>query len=202
MRSISLLELQVSLAEVIMRVARSNERVQITVDGFPAALLWPIKVAEGYSETVELLSDRSLLQRIDEGERAIQIGDFVTQWETSVLERTSPRSGNSRDSRAQASSDSTSGPQAVSQEGERSLRWHLLIGGPAMKALDALKPEIRSVVAAYLNNEIVENPESAGVELSGALDRRWSARVEEYRIIYRLDIIQRAVRIIDVHPVV
>ena len=71
-----------------------------------------------------------------------------------------------------------------------------------MKALNALRPEVRAIIDSYLVHEIVENPESAGVELSGALDRRWSARVGDYRIIYRLDTIQRAVRIIDVHPVV
>ncbi|MCL6095435.1 MAG: hypothetical protein M1519_06350 [Actinobacteria bacterium] len=198
MRSISLLELQVSLAEVIMKVSRSNERVQVTVDGFPAALLWPIKVAEGYSETVELLSDRSLLQRIDEGERAIQNGDFVTQWETATPDHPSAGAGYPSGRRSQVSQ----GSQGASREEKGSLRWHLLIGGPAMKALNALRPEVRAIIDSYLVHEIVENPESAGVELSGALDRRWSARVGDYRIIYRLDTIQRAVRIIDVHPVV
>ena len=65
------------LSEIVDRVEGQHERVVVTRNGHPAAVLISPDDLEGLEETLAVLSDQTLMRRISEGEAAAKAGDVV-----------------------------------------------------------------------------------------------------------------------------
>jgi antitoxin YefM len=65
-------------SELIGRVAREQDRVTVTRNGIPVAVLISPEDLESLEETLEVMSDPELVAQMREGEAAIESGDFVT----------------------------------------------------------------------------------------------------------------------------
>ena len=66
------------LSELVDRVQSEDERIVVTRRGRPAAVLISTEDLESLEETLAVLSDRELMRRIREGERAAERGDVFT----------------------------------------------------------------------------------------------------------------------------
>jgi prevent-host-death family protein len=62
-------------SEIVDRVARQQDRVVVTRNGKPAAVLVSPDDLESLEETLAIMSDRSLMAQIRESEKAIQRGE-------------------------------------------------------------------------------------------------------------------------------
>lgn len=65
------------LSEFVDRVQREHDRVMITKNGRPAAVLISAADLEELEETLAVLSDRKAVRELAEAERAIADGDVV-----------------------------------------------------------------------------------------------------------------------------
>ncbi len=77
------------LSEFVESAQRTHERIVITKNGRPAALLISVEDYEGLLETLDLLSDPDALRRLRESEKAVEAGDVVplAQVQADVEER-------------------------------------------------------------------------------------------------------------------
>lgn len=66
------------LSEITDRVEGEHERVVVTRNGRPAAVLISPDDLEGLEETLAVLSDPELMSRIREGEVAVKRGDSAS----------------------------------------------------------------------------------------------------------------------------
>jgi antitoxin YefM len=66
------------LSEIADRIEDEHDRVVVTRNGRPAAVLISTEDLESLEETLAVLSDPDLMKRIREGEAAIADGDAVT----------------------------------------------------------------------------------------------------------------------------
>jgi prevent-host-death family protein len=66
------------LSELVDRVEGEHDRVVVTRNGRPAAVLISHEDLEGLEETLAVLSDPDLMRRIREGEAAADEGDAVS----------------------------------------------------------------------------------------------------------------------------
>ncbi len=64
-------------SEFVDRVHREHDRVTITRNGRPAAVLISTADLEALEETLEILADRKAVTELREAERAIAAGDAV-----------------------------------------------------------------------------------------------------------------------------
>ena len=71
----SLATVKARFSEIVDRVARQQERIIVTRNGEPAAVLVSPDDLESLEETLAILSDRSLMAQIRESEKAIQRGE-------------------------------------------------------------------------------------------------------------------------------
>jgi antitoxin YefM len=65
------------LSEIIDRISRQQDRVIVTRNGRPAAVLLSPDDLESLEETLAVLSDPQLLRQLKEGQRAASRGDVV-----------------------------------------------------------------------------------------------------------------------------
>ena len=65
------------LSEFVERVQREHERVTITKNGTPAAVLISADDLESLEETLAVLSDRKAVRELAEAEAAVAAGDVV-----------------------------------------------------------------------------------------------------------------------------
>jgi prevent-host-death family protein len=65
------------LSEFVDRVQREHERVTITRNGRPAAVLISPDDLQALEETLEILGDRKAVQALHEAELAVAAGDVV-----------------------------------------------------------------------------------------------------------------------------
>lgn len=65
------------LSSVVERVEATHERVIITRNGRPAAVLVSPVDLESLEETLDVLSDPATMQRLREGEAAVAAGEVV-----------------------------------------------------------------------------------------------------------------------------
>lgn len=66
------------LSELVDRVEGEHDRVVVTRNGKPAAVLISHEDLEDLEETLAVLSDPKLVARIEEGEAAATAGDVVS----------------------------------------------------------------------------------------------------------------------------
>ncbi len=73
----SLDTVQDRFSEFVDRVSTHRERVVITHDGLPAAVLINPEVLESLEETLAVLSDPDAMADIEEARRALREGDVI-----------------------------------------------------------------------------------------------------------------------------
>ena len=73
--TLPLSDVKAHLSELVDRVDGQQDRVTITRNGRPAAVLLSPDDLESLEETLEIMSDRSLMERIAEGREAARRGD-------------------------------------------------------------------------------------------------------------------------------
>ena len=66
------------LSEIVDRVLREQERVVITRNGKPAAVLVSPDDLEGLEETLAIMSDPGLMQSLRESDEAVPRGEVFT----------------------------------------------------------------------------------------------------------------------------
>jgi prevent-host-death family protein len=79
METLPVSEARSTLKTLVDRVAGTHERVTLTRNGRPAAVLISPDDLEGREETLEILSDPDLMRQIAEGEVAVASGDVVDE---------------------------------------------------------------------------------------------------------------------------
>ena len=75
---LSLATVKARFSELVDRVAREQDRIVVTRNGQPVAVLISPDDLEGLEETLAVLSDPDLLARVREGEAAADRGDVVS----------------------------------------------------------------------------------------------------------------------------
>ncbi len=65
-------------SEMVDRVEHTHDRIVVTRNGRPAAVLISLGELESLEDTLELLSDPEAMQQLDDSRRAYTAGDFVT----------------------------------------------------------------------------------------------------------------------------
>lgn len=66
------------LSELVDRVEGQHDRVVVTRNGRPAAVLISPDDLESLEETLAILSDRAMLEKVREGDAAIATGDSIS----------------------------------------------------------------------------------------------------------------------------
>jgi antitoxin YefM len=77
METLPLAAVKAKLSEVVDRVQREQDRVTITRNGRPVAMIVAIDDIEGLEETLEILSDKRLMRKIRAGIAAAEKGDTI-----------------------------------------------------------------------------------------------------------------------------
>ncbi len=75
--TLSLSAVKARLSELVDRVESEDDRIVVTRNGRPAAVLVSPDDLESLEETLAVLSDRELMRRIRQGETAAERGDVV-----------------------------------------------------------------------------------------------------------------------------
>jgi antitoxin YefM len=77
METLPLATVKAKLSEVVDRVEREQDRVTITRNGRPVAMIVGMDDIEGLEETLEILSDKRLMRKIRAGRAAVEKGDTI-----------------------------------------------------------------------------------------------------------------------------
>jgi prevent-host-death family protein len=77
METMSLAAAKARFSELVDRVARQHDRVVVTRNGQPAAVLISPEDLDSLEETLAVMSDPELAERIRAGEQAAQRGEVV-----------------------------------------------------------------------------------------------------------------------------
>jgi prevent-host-death family protein len=88
--TLSLSAVKARLSELVDRVESEDDRIVVTRNGRPAAVLVSPDDLESLEETLAVLSDRELMRRIRQGETAAERGDVVP---LDQLQHRNPRGG-------------------------------------------------------------------------------------------------------------
>jgi prevent-host-death family protein len=75
--TLSLSEIKARLSEVVDQIEREHDRVVLTRNGVPAAVLVSPADLQALEDTLDLLSDRSALAEIETARREVAAGDVV-----------------------------------------------------------------------------------------------------------------------------
>jgi len=79
METVPLSDVRSRMSSVVERVETTHERVTITRNGRPVAVLINPADLEALEETLDVLSDPTAMQRLREGEAAVAAGDVVDE---------------------------------------------------------------------------------------------------------------------------
>ena len=82
---LSLPEVKAKLSEVVDEIVTTHERVTVTRNGRPVAVVLSTADLEAIEETIAILSDPTAVQAIELGRAAIADGDVATQEEIEAL---------------------------------------------------------------------------------------------------------------------
>lgn len=82
--TLPLAEIKKRLSEIIDRVQQCHERVVLTRNGRPAAVILSPEDLESLEETLEILSDPGAVEEIRQSRAAIEAGEFLTADELRV----------------------------------------------------------------------------------------------------------------------
>ena len=84
-RTLPLSEVKAKLSEVVDEVVTTQERVTVTRNGRPVAVVLSTDDLEAIEETLAILSDPAAMREIQHGRAAIANGDVVTKDEIETL---------------------------------------------------------------------------------------------------------------------
>jgi antitoxin YefM len=90
-RTLPLSEVKARLSQVVDEVVTTQERVTVTRNGRPVAVVLSTDDLEAIEETLAILSDPAAMREIQQGRAAIASGDTLTKDEIEAL-RTQLRS--------------------------------------------------------------------------------------------------------------
>lgn len=72
-------EVKAKLSEVVDEIVTTHERVTVTRNGRPVAVLVSIDDLEAIEETVAILSDPAAVRSIEQGRAAVEAGDVISK---------------------------------------------------------------------------------------------------------------------------
>ncbi len=78
-RTLPLSEVKAKLSEVVDEIATTQERVTVTRNGRPVAVLLSTDDLEAIEETLAILSDPAAMRQIEQGRAAIADGDVANR---------------------------------------------------------------------------------------------------------------------------
>lgn len=84
-RVLPLSRVKATLSEVIDEIVKTHERVTVTRNGRPVAVLVSTDDLEAIEETVAILSDPAAMREIEAGRAAIDAGDVVSKEQAQAL---------------------------------------------------------------------------------------------------------------------
>ena len=84
-RTLPLSEVKAKLSEVVDEVATTQERVTVTRNGRPVAVVLSTDDLEAIEETLAILSDPAAMREIQQGRAAVAHGDVTTKDEIETL---------------------------------------------------------------------------------------------------------------------
>ncbi len=84
-RTLPLSEVKAKLSEVVDEVVTTQERITVTRNGRPVAVLLSTDDLEAIEETLAILSDPAAMREIEQGRAAIASGDVVTKDDIETL---------------------------------------------------------------------------------------------------------------------
>ncbi len=76
--TLPLAEVKAKFSEMVDRVEHTQDRITVTRNGRPAAVLISPDELASLEETLELLSDADAMTELREAKAAIEAGDYVT----------------------------------------------------------------------------------------------------------------------------
>lgn len=79
MEMVPLSDVRSTLSAVVERVEATHERVTITRNGRPAAVLISPEDLDALEETLDVLSDPVTMRQLREGEAAVAVGDVLDE---------------------------------------------------------------------------------------------------------------------------
>ena len=75
---ISISDVRTNLPDLVDKVNKKLDRVTITVNGQPKAILISAEELDSIEETLEILSDKKLMKELKRAEKEIEEGKYVT----------------------------------------------------------------------------------------------------------------------------
>jgi prevent-host-death family protein len=84
-RVLPLSEVKAKLSEVVDDVVSTHERVTVTRNGRPVAVLVSTDDLEAMEETLAILSDPGAVRAIEDGRAAIEAGDVISKDEFQAM---------------------------------------------------------------------------------------------------------------------
>ena len=76
--TLPLANVKAKFSEMVDRVEHTHDRIIVTRNGRPAAVLISPEELESLEDTLELLSDPEAMRQLDEARHAHETGDFIT----------------------------------------------------------------------------------------------------------------------------
>ncbi len=76
--------------------------------------------------------------------------------------------------------------------------WRLVLAASAERSLDRLTPKIATAIVEFMVRPLTEAPRRVGHPLERELASLWSACRGAYRIVYELDEVERAVKVVRI----
>jgi antitoxin YefM len=78
-------EVKAKLSEVVDDVVTTHERVTVTRNGRPVAVVLSVDDLESIEETLALLSDPAAVREIENGRAAVEAGDVFTKAQVEAM---------------------------------------------------------------------------------------------------------------------
>jgi mRNA interferase RelE/StbE len=78
--------------------------------------------------------------------------------------------------------------------------YRLKVAGPAARALEKVPERVAAAVVEFMTGRLLENPHRIGKPLLGRFAGLHAARVQEYRVRYRIDEDSHTVVVVHVGP--
>jgi antitoxin YefM len=76
--TLPLAEVKAKLSEMVDRVERTHDRITVTRNGRPAAVLISPDELESLEETLDLLSEPGAIAQLRDAKDAVEAGDYMT----------------------------------------------------------------------------------------------------------------------------
>jgi antitoxin YefM len=76
--TLSLANVKSKFSEMVDRVEHTHDRIVVTRNGRPAAVLISPEELESLEDTLELLSDPEAMRQLEESRQAYAAGDFIS----------------------------------------------------------------------------------------------------------------------------